>query len=268
MATIFEQVEQLSDADKKALLETQFPEELEKEAAAELDGHLLADALYSYGYLQGERALAEVDGLDKVAAETVQEFEAAEKEVGEQIDSCLSSLGTADQEDLVELHKEAQAAAALIFEGFSDCIEKMAAAGHFAKAQAAAKGGLKKLHDAGKKAKGAAMGAAKKHGKGAAAGAAGGAVAGYMAKKHMDKKASDMTIGEIRDVIFEEAAAVSTISEGVEKLAAKGGEKAVSMMAKLKGGAKSADKHVKGNAKKYMAGAGLLGAAAGRASKD
>jgi hypothetical protein len=257
MPNIFEQVEQLSDTDKKALLETQFPEELEKEAAAELDSHLLADALYSYGYLQGERELAEVDGLDKVAAETVQAFEAAEQEMGEQIDACLGSLGTAEGDDVAELHKEAQAAAALIFEGFSDCLEKQAAAGHMAKLKGAVKGGLKKLE-----------GAAKKHGKGAAGGAAAGAAGGYMAKKHMDKKASDMTIGEIRDVIFEEAAAAAVINEGVEKLASKGAGKAASMMAKLKGGAKAADKYVKGNAKKYMAGAGLLGAAAGRASKD
>jgi len=235
---IFEEVEKMSEEEKKTLLNTQFPEELEKEAAAELDTTLLADALYSYGWLQAQRSMAEVDGLDKVAAADLAAHEKAEQEAGEQIEACLASLNTAEAKDPVELHKEAQVAAALIFDGFSDCVEqscldKEAAAGMLGKAKSMAAKGLGKLKGAakagghkaavlGRKAGRKGLALAKKHGKGAAAGAALGAAAGGYA---MSKKSSELTVGELLDIVREQQDMDDTICDGVEKLAAKGAAK-------------------------------------------
>jgi len=231
---IFEEIEKMTDDEKKALLETQFPEELEKEAAAELDTTLLAEALYNYGWLQAQRSLAEADGLDKVAAEDLAAHEKAEKEVGEQIEACLGALGTHVKDDEIELHKEAQVAAALIFDGFSDCIEA-ACMDKEAAVAAAMKGALRKMVAGGKRMgrKAVSMGKAglrrgmgmlKKH-RGKAA-LVGGAAGGALAHKAMSKSSSAMTADELTDLVLEKQAAAEVIAEGIDKLAAKGEKKA------------------------------------------
>jgi len=237
---IFEEVDKMTEDQKKELLNTTFPEELEKEAAAEVETTLLADALYTYGWLQGQRSLAEVDGLDKVAADDLKAHEAAEKQASDQIESCLTALGTPDLEDPIQLHKEAQVAAALIFEGFSDsvenaCMDKEAAASYLGKAKAMASKGLAKMKGAagaaahkGAKAGRKAMGLAKKH-KGKLMG--GAAIAGglYAGKKYMEKKSSEWTPEDIVEIASEVAldkqSMINEIADGVEKLAAKGAAK-------------------------------------------
>jgi hypothetical protein len=247
---IFDEIEKMTDAEKQALLNTQFPEELEKEAAAELDTSLLADALYSYGWLQAQRALADVDGLDKVAADDLKAHEQAEEEVAEQIEACLQSLGTHVNEDDAELHKEAQVCAALIFDGFSDCIEqgcmdKEAASAMAAKAGKMAMKGLHKMKAAGKKVGKKALGLAKKHG-GKAALFGGGAAA---AKLHsaMSKESGALTPEQLveiaSDVALEKQATITVIEDGINKLAAKGahkGKKLKDMMKSSKSSASSA----------------------------
>jgi hypothetical protein len=226
---MLKQIEAMSDADKQALLSTQFPPELEKEANAQIDTSILADSLYTFGFLQGERAFAEVDGLDKLASEDVAAHEAYEKEVSDSIEAALTSLGTAENEDYVEMHKEAQAAAALIFEGYSDAIEKLAKskAGFLGKAKSLAKAGLKKVQSTAKGAAKATEKHVKKHsGK---YGLGGGVLAGAAVTKAMEKKSADLTAAELvdiaSDVALEKAAAAVAIEEGISKLAARGAVK-------------------------------------------
>lgn len=235
---IFAEIEKMTEEEKKSLLNTQFPEELEKEAAAELDTTLLADALYSYGYLQAQRSLAEVDGLDKVAAEDLKAHEQAEAEVSAQIEACLNSLGTPLKEDQAELHKEAQVAAAIIFDGFSDCLEEFMEKNAAMAPKIKAMGGkvMAHLRAAGGKAKhhaGRAGAFLKKH-KGKAGLAAGGIAAGtYAAHRAMSKKSSEMTADELvelaSEVALEKQAMIDTIAEGIDKLAAKGAHKGKKM---------------------------------------
>lgn len=239
---IFEQIEQMSESEMQALLGTEFPAELEKEASAEIDTSLLADALYSYGWLQAQRTLADVDGLDKVAAEDLQAHEQAEAEVAEQIEASLQALGTHMIEDPTELHKEAQAAAAMIFDGFSDCIEQccmdkeagvkmvekaMKAAGkHLKKVKA---GGEKMVHKGamlGKKVGKKALHLAKKHGPAAGVGLAAGAAGTYAAmKKESGALTEEQILDLASDIALEKQATVNAISEGLNKLAAKGAHK-------------------------------------------
>jgi hypothetical protein len=255
-ANIFEQIEKMTDAEKKALLETQFPEELEKEASTELDATLLADALYNYGWLQAQRAMAEENGLDKVAAEDLAAHEQAEKEVGEQIEACLNSLGTHLTDDTSELHKEAQVAAALIFDGFSDCIEtatldkeaavkiasiKGMALKHLAKGRKAAVGAGKAAMRGMKRGYGKAKGLVMKHrGK---AGLGAGLLAGAAAHKAMSKSSSALSAEELvdlaSDVALEKQAMIDLVVDGIDKLAAKGEKKGKKLMEAHKASSKS-----------------------------
>jgi hypothetical protein len=268
---ILTELESMTDEQKAELLATEFPAELEKEAAAELDMATLADAVYTYGYLCAERGLAEADGIDKVAAENIEAHEQAVQETEEAIDSLVESLGFSDVEDENELHKHAQGLAQFMFAGYSDCIEKVAASKGKAEM-----GAIKKLmHSAGShlsKHKKGAVKLLKRHGKGAAGGAAVGAAAGYFGKKHMDKKASDLgaaeLISDVADAIIMNQAEATVMNEvidsGVEKLAAKGKEKAVSFGKKFLGKAKELGGKAADLGKKHGKGA-LVGAAAGGA---
>lgn len=264
LSNLIAEVEQMSQEEKKALLETQFSEDLSKEAEAAVDAMGLAEACYQYGALQAERAVAEADGLDKVASETLESHEAAVGDVGEAIDAHLENLGVAEMDEL-EMHKQAQAAAGFIFEGYSDQLEKLAAMKEL-------KGAVKKvLHSAHGKMKAAGKHIAKHKGK-YAAGAGAVAAGAYGSKKLMEKKASDATIGDIieaidaRDAHFDE---VAELQQGVEKLAAKGASKAAELMKKLKSAPKEMGKHLKKHKGIYAAGAGGLaaGGVAGRMSK-
>lgn len=261
---IFEQVEKMTDAEKQAALSAEIPEEIQKEAAAELDSAVLADALYSYGWLNAERAIAEVDGLDKVAADALAAHEQAEAEAAQAIESSLESLGSHLTEDVVELHKEAQAAAALIFNGYSDCLEKnaKAGAGHLEKVKGAMKAGYKKLKGAAKS--GGRM-AYKHRGKAAAMGAAAGT---YMAAKHLDKHASDeqLSVEQMIDiaseVALEKAVFEAEVGQGIDNL-----EKVATAKAgKLKELMGAAKKHGKSALKHGLLHRGKLGLAGGAAA--
>lgn len=271
---IIEQLESMSEDELQALLETEFPEEMEKEAAAELVESELTDALYAYGALSAERALAEIEGegdLSKVAsAEEIEAHESAESEVAQLIEAAMQELGLADQEDEIELHKTAQACAAVIFEGYSDALEKIAGSQGKSKGvvesvkrlaktvskkvKSAVSGGSKAGKGKGKGDK-TYLGRAKAHvmkhsGKyGLGAGALVGGAAGYGASSAMDKKASDMTVGEIMDTI----AGISEIDAGIQKLAGKGTAKASRL--------KQVMDHVKKHSGKYGLGAGAVGGA-------
>lgn len=248
---MMEEIENMTAEEQQALLETQFPEEMEKMAAAEIATGELTEALYAYGWLSAERAVAEHDGLDKIASEALEEHEAAEAQVGAIIEAALETLGTAYNEDEVGMHKEAQAAAAVIFEGYSDALEKIAKS-------KPSKGFMAKMK--------AYYGKAKKHvgahsGKyGLGAGAAAGLAGGYMSKK-----ASDMTLGEIVDVVQ----SVNEVEAGLEKIAKRGAAKGKGLWNKIKGHYGTAKKHVGKHSGKYGLGAGAAGGAvAGRMLAD
>lgn len=210
------------------------PEEQVKEAQAAVDRELLADALYQYGWLQAERQFATCEGdgdLSKVAsADVIKTHEEQEALVQENIETLVNELGIEGIEDEVEFAKEAQAAAGLIFNGYTDALEKIAAAkpAMFKKFLGKAKGAMKDLHAKGKDMAAKGMSVAKKHGKkalhavkkhpGKAMGAAAGLglAAGAMAHKKMEKKASDMSVEELH----EEFARITEIEAGLDKLAA------------------------------------------------
>lgn len=257
----------MTEEQATELLNTQFPEELEKEAEAELDRAALADNLYSYGWLQAERAIAEVESegdLSKVASEEeVQAHEAAEEQVKEAIESLVASTGVADIEDAAELEKEAQAAAAFIFEGWSDCFEKTAAKGKLLKSVKKTLSSAKsKMEEAASKAKAAV----KKHrGK---AGLAAGLAAGYGGTALMSKKSSDATVGEITEAVLSRLDSIAIANEGVEKLAARGGKKGADLAKKLKGYGEKALAAAKKHRGKSMLGAGLLAGAAARKATE
>jgi hypothetical protein len=276
MDHILEAIGKMTDEQKAELLATEFPAELEKEAAAELDMQNLADAVYTYGYLCAERGIAEADGIDKVAAEAVAAHDTAVQETEATIDSLVEGLGFAKIEDESELHKQAQGLAQFMFAGYSDCIDKVAADGK-------AMGAIHKMMHSAKshlgKGKKSAIKLMKRHGKGAAGGAAAGAAGGYFAKKHMDKKASDLTAAElISDVVegialsqAESASVDSTVTEGVAKLASAGASKAAALGEKLKkhfGKAKDLGKKHGAGALVGAAAGGAAGFAAGRHKKD
>lgn len=240
-----EQLEKLSAAELDAI-EKEFnalPEDLRKEAQQKVDRELLADALYQYGHLKAEREFATFEGegdLNKVASEEViKNHEELENTVGENIETLYEAVGIDSIEDEVEFAKEAQAAAGLIFNGYTDALEKIAKAkpGMFKNFAGAARKGMKAVGDAAKKGAGKVMAGAKAHGRaakaaikkhpGKAMAAAGltGLAAGVAGTKKMEKKASEMSVEDIQ----EELARLSEIDAGLDKLAsfaAKKGEKA------------------------------------------
>lgn len=264
---LINEAESLSAEEQQAILDTEYPAELQKEAEAQLDAAQLVDGLYAYGAMKAERAVAEEEGIDKVAAEAVQAHDEALEELATDIDALIETSGVADSKDEVEFHKEAQAAASIIARGYFDTLEKIAAA----KPKAVA-GMLGKAREAAS-ATGAHL---SKHKKKYLGGAAAGAAAGGAAYGLMKKKASDATLGDIVDALSardEASAAWDEVNAGVEKLAADGAGmgKRISEAASKAWKATKDSKvgtHVGKHGKKYSAGAGLLaGAAAGRASK-
>lgn len=249
-AEIMKAVEGLSEEDAKAILATQFPEELEKEAEAELAESDLADALYAYGALTADRHINEVDGVEKVAAEVKTQLDEAEAEITSAIDSGLADLGYTAITEPAEMHKAAQAAAGIIFEGYSDFLEKEAAA---------KPGAVKSLMEKGKHAIHEARKLGKKHSGKAMMGAAGaGFAAGHMSKKASEYENVGEMYAEFREAIVNELNAEGVIAEGVEKLAAKAHKKALTM-------AKKFGKKVMKHGKKYAPHMGAAAAGAGAA---
>jgi len=222
MHTQIEQIlSSLTEEDVQSILNTQFPEELEKQAAAELASEDLAQALYAFGAYQADRELAEVDGVEKVAAEQTEEFDSAEAEIANAIEEALEASGVLDSEDELTVQKEAQAAAGLIFAGYSAQIEKIAeeakeVPGKMAKVKAA----LVKMQESAKahaaKAKGHVGAHAGKYG--LAAGIVGGIAAKHMHDKHMSKKASELSVDELTGQVLAKLAVAQEIELGVEKL--------------------------------------------------
>lgn len=276
---ILKTLEGMTEAEKQDILNTEFPAELEKQAAAHIDAEQLREALYNYGWLAAERAVAEEDGLDKVASEDLEAHDQAVEECGQAIEDLLTDLGTAEIEDTAELHKEAQVCASIMFDGYSDFMDKLAASKGKA-AMGAIKGALKSVKS--KLSKGVAAGQKKgkkalkmirKHPGKAALIAGGAAAGGYAGKKgmdHMKKKASDASVLEMAQAVAEiqgyENELLSEVTEGVEKLAAKGGNKAAEFLKKHYGKAKemagAAKKSVKKHKGLYGLGAGAAGGAA------
>jgi hypothetical protein len=241
----------MSEADQKALLATEFPEEIEKEAAAEAAQGDLVDALYAYGALTADIEVNSAEG--ELSKEASAEFEAADTEISEAVEAAIEATGLDQMEDEAEMHKHAQAAAAVIFEGYVDQMDKLAKI-DMDKARKGAKALGKRLHGAGK----SAWGHIKKH-KGAYMAGAGGAAlgaGGAAVKNHMDKKASDLSKTEMAYAVIEQQNVMEVVADGVEKLAAKAGKLG------------KAWKHVKAFAGKHKhhaaaGGAGAAGAMAG-----
>jgi len=265
-------IEKMSPEEQKKFLNLELPEELEKEAAAEVAEADFQNALYAYGALTADVEIESEEageaGLSKEASEN---FSAAEAEIAEAIENGYSELGLDEVESDEELHKTAMAAAALIFEGYCDQMEKVA------KGKVKGFMGAMKKHMGRAAEKAKALGsAAMKHGKkGVAlvkkhpgkAGliAAGTAAAGYGAHRMMKKKADELTAAELVDMALEKQATLDVIADGVEKLAAHGKGKG-GMIAK---GLKHLKAHGKKHGKMYGAGAagGVAGYLAGRMHK-
>ena len=280
-------IENMTDAELEAALNAEIPAELEKEASVKLASQELADAFYAYGGLLADKALSSVDGVEKIASEVIEEFDAAEAEISQSIEQGIEALGIEDAEDDVAFHKEAQAAAAIIFQGYTDFLEKEAGKkpGAVAEFLSGASKSLKKARKSvGEHADNAAKFMRKKKNQAVkfldkhkgtigagAAGVAAGSGAAY-AKHHMDKKASELTVAELTNVIRDSLVAEGEIMDGVEKLASKGAKKGVSFgkkimkhynAAKNKAGEAYdvSKKHLGKHKSKYMAGG--VGAAAG-----
>lgn len=266
MNTQIEQIlANLTEEEAQALLSTELPEELEKQAAAELASEDLAQALYAFGAYQADRELAEIDGVEKVAAEQTEAFDSAEAEIANAIEEALEASGVLGSEDELTVQKEAQAAAGLIFAGYSAQIEKIAedakaVPGKMAKVKAA----LVKMKESAKahaaKAKGHVGAHAGKYG--LAAGIVGGIAAKHMHDKHMSKKASELSVDELTGQVLAKLASAQEIELGVEKLANAGEAAAKTLMEKLKGHgaaakekAMAAGKYLKANVKPIAGGA-------------
>lgn len=244
MNAIEKLIEGMSEQELQAILNTEYPAELEKQAEAALAQEDLVDALYAYGALMADKEVAESEG--ELSKEASAEFEAASNEIQGMVDSAIEASGVAADEDTISLNESAQAAAAVILEGYTDQIEKTAAA----KAKAGKLQQLKKWVAAKSKAvRESAEEAgkyAKKHKKPLLASAgvgALGALGAMKAKEHMDKRASELTVSELMELLNAEAVEQASVVDGIDKLAAKGREKAAKgFMASLKGAAKSVGK--------------------------
>jgi hypothetical protein len=200
---------ELSPEDQ-ALLNTQFPPEIEKEAEAKLLALDAVSALREYGAARaedvllsyGEEPVSEEDGIKKIAA-AGEEIERYMKLVRANNYAEESQL---DEKELTEvLTKEAQACAHAINDGFwdevasayeanPDLVKEAAKMGFMKKmkghAGAAVKGAKNLLHKGMSHAEHAAHMAkkyGKKHGAAAAAGAAVGAAGGAAAAHHASK---------------------------------------------------------------------------------
>jgi hypothetical protein len=253
---IEQQIEKMTPEQKQAFLDSEIPEELAKEAAAEVAQADLENALYAYGMMTCDQEIelgeAGEDGLSKEASD---EFAAAETEISALIEQGVVELGLDQIEDSAELHKVAMANAALIFEGYCDQLEKVAKAGKKMKGILAA--AKKHARGLGEKAKSLGH-LAKKHPGKAGMIAAGTAAAGYGAHKMMGKKASELTADEQADYTLEKQATLEIVADGIEKLAAHGKGKGAALMKHLHGLKAMGKKHGK-----HMAGAAAGGGAAG-----
>ncbi len=254
---VLEMVENMSAEEREALLNTEFPEDLEKQASAQLAQSDLFEGLYAYGATMATLDLESEEELDKTASEQAQ---ADEVELTQFLEEKINESGILGMEDEVELHKVAQVAAAYLFAGYADTLEKEAAKkdGHLAR-----------------------MGKfLKKHKGKAAAGAAGVAALGIgarMAKRHMDKKASELTVAEVTAEVLYNEQVMDVINDGLEKCAAKGKTVAEAAKksfgkvynyakAKAKAGADIVKKHP-GKVAAGVGGAGALGAIMARKKK-
>jgi hypothetical protein len=256
---ILEVIESMSEEQIDELMNTEFDEEITKEANAVLDEQVLADALFAFGAYTADREVEEAAGeLDKTASEN---FDAAEAEISQVIEGAVDALGITAMTDEVELHKTAQAAAGIIFAGYTAQLEKIAEEakaepGKMHKAKEWMKAQGKKV---GEKAK--AFGAKVKASPGKSAAIAGGIGAlgagAYLAKRHMDKKSSELTARELVDMARAEEAAVEGITAGFENLEKIGS----SMGEKMKKGFETVKAHAKTHGK-HMAGAAAGGALA------
>lgn len=261
-------VANMSAEEKQALLDEDLGEEgaeLEKEAAAEVAETDLIDALYAYGALSADMEIESSEGeLSKEASET---FAEAEAEISAAVEAAVKATGLEDLEDEVELHKKAQAAAAVIFQGYTDQIEKVAAAkgkgiGAFLKKKVKEGGKMLSKAKDSAKAKGGQVADHVKKNKNAYMAGAGGAALGagaVAAKKHMDKKASELTADELTGLVMNRMDAADIVEEGLEKLSAKAGSIGKKMN-KAFGAAKA---HLGAHGKKYSAGAGAAAGAMG-----
>lgn len=220
-------LENMSEAEIAQLLATDFGAELEKEAAAELAQNELVEALYAYGALMADYEVASTEELSKEASA---EYNQAAEEINAVIEEALLNSGILESEDTAELHKEAQAAAAVIFEGYSDQFEKIAKSKAGKGVMHVVKSTLNKAIKKGREHAQAAGKHIKKHKIPYGVGAAGLATAGgvYAYKKHKDheKKASEISAVELAEMIAEDQAVDAVIFQGLEKMAAKGKGKA------------------------------------------
>ena len=272
-------MEKMSEEELQAILDTEFDAELEKEASADLDAEVaqdgLVDALYAFGAMTADYELEA--GLGELSKEATENFAQVESEISAAVEQGVQALGLDDLDDEVELHKQAQAAAAIIFAGYTDQLEKVAEGedkaapgpGKWEKVKGfatKAKEKVEKAWGATKRGAGHVSGAAKKAGghlnahKGTyGAGAAGLALgAGAMAlKKRHEKKASEMDINELAGEVLCKMDVVEVVESGIEKCAGRGKD----AMDKMKAFGKGVGAHANRNKARYGAGAG--GAAAG-----
>lgn len=216
-AELIKQLENMSEEEIQAIMSAEIPEELEKQAAAELAEAELIAALRTYGALTAERAVAEVASegdLSKVAsAEEIEAHAQAEAELGALIEEALNSLSIAENENEIALHKTAQACAAVIFEGYTGALENLV------DASAELAPAVEKLaHAAIEKAS-----------------------AQESVAPLLDKTASEMTVGEIYGALH----GISEIEAGVEKLASVGFEKAAKMKEIMEGAKKGVKEYIK-----------------------
>lgn len=258
-----EAMEKMSEDELKAILDTEFDAELEKEASDDVAQSELENAFYAYGMFKADLEIeAEEAGETGLSKEASAEFEAAEQEISAAIEAGVVELGLDNIEDDADMHKTAMAAATLIFEGYTDQIEKWAA-----KSKKDGKG-IKGLYNtlkgkAGKLATKAGKHVGKHSGKYAGGAAAASLAAGYAGGRthaNMDKKASELTAAELIDLTLSKQASLDVIVDGIEKLAARGKGKA--------GLVGKALTHIKKHKGKYAggasAGAGAAGYMAGR----
>lgn len=251
-------LENMTQEEAEQLLATDFGADLEKSASAELAQADLAEALYAYGSFM---ANVEMDSTEELSKEASAEIDEVAVEIAEAIEEALEEAGVLDNEDTVALHKEAQAAAGIIFEGYADELEKIAAKAKedpsmLAKAQkwVASKG--KQIADS--KAAKHVVANKNKYGAGLAAGALLGGGA-YAYKKKHEKKASEVTASEMSEIIRADQEVDAVISEGISKLAAKANKKMIpaGFMKKVKKSV-MANKGKIGGGALALGGAGLL----------
>lgn len=274
MNEIDQLIEGMSEQELQTIMNTQFPEELEKQAEAAVASSDLGEALFAYGAFLADRECAELSADGELAKEASEGFAAAEAELTALVDAGVAAAEVTSVEDAADLHKQAQAAAAMMLEGYITQFEKVASADP-ATGAGAPEGRMAKLRKAlaERAEKVRAHVGAHKGKYSAGAGAAGGALlaAGAMkahekwkAKKGMEKKASELSVDELADSVFERIAEVEVCHEGIQKIADGAEKGAETLMEKIRRHGKAlkdskAVKHVGAHAGKYGLGAGAAG---------